>query len=85
MVVVFCFFFCLEGISHECLCQFALRARRLVQCCVGRTFFSGFAFRKQNDGKPSGHGALHPSGIEGTSQNFREGLLGSLIEDLRRF
>lgn len=33
------FFFCLEGISHECLCQFALRARRLVQCWVGRTFF----------------------------------------------
>lgn len=46
------FFFLLEDISHECLCQFALRARRLVQCCVGRTFFQVLHFGNQMMGNP---------------------------------
>lgn len=45
-------FFCLEDISHECLCQFALRARRLVQCCVGRSFFQVLHFGNQMMGNP---------------------------------
>lgn len=39
----FCFlFFSLEIISQECLCQFALRARRLVQCCKVELFLLCF-------------------------------------------